>query len=52
MKDDKDTDICSYWENDYYIDTNDGKCKSNQKENDNFIFCKEFTNKCIKYEDN
>ena len=36
---DKDIGICSECENEYYLDLNDGKCKSNQEDND-FKYCR------------
>ena len=43
---DKDLGICTLCKNGYYIDYNDGKCKSNEENND-FKYCKIADGKCI-----
>ena len=47
----KDTGICLICKNNYYIDFKDGKCKSNQ-ENNNYKYCKEADGDCIQCLDN
>ena len=42
----KDTGICQTCKNGYYIDYKDGKCKSNQEEND-YKYCKIADDICI-----
>ena len=44
----KDIGICTNCEEKYYIDFKDGKCKSNQENND-FKYCKEADGQCNKY---
>ena len=43
---DSDTGLCLYCNENYYIDYKDGKCKSNQ-ENNEFKFCKKANGNCI-----
>ena len=43
---DKDTGVCLICKDNYYIDYKDGKCKSNQ-ENNNFKNCKEADGECL-----
>ena len=42
---DKDTGLCLYCEENYYIDYKDGKCKSNQEDND-FKYCWKANGEC------
>ena len=43
---DTDTGLCLYCNENYYIDYKDGKCKSNQKDND-FKYCRTANELCI-----